>query len=85
MYRIDIERRAAKELQGIEGKQRNRILDVIDSLKNDPRPSGCKKLRRREGWRIRASDYRVIYTIDDVRQRVWVIKVGHRREVYKDF
>ena len=61
MYQISIEKRAVGELERIAGKQRNRLLDAIDRLRQDPRPSGCKKLKGRESWRIRVGDYRIVY------------------------
>ena len=82
MYQISIEKRAVRELENIAGKQRNRLLDAIDGLSRDPRPPECKKLRGREGWRIRVGDYRVVYAISDEKQQVLVVKISHRREVY---
>ena len=52
-------------------------------LELDPRPSGCKKLKGRDAYRIRIGDYRVIYEIQDSRLMVTVITIGHRREVYE--
>lgn len=46
------------------------------------RPIGCKKLVGREGWRIRAGDYRAIYEIDDAQQKVTVLHIGNRRDIY---
>jgi mRNA interferase RelE/StbE len=82
-YNIGILRRAQKELAQLPKQEYQRIKEVIESLSQDPRPQGCKKLTGREGWRIRVGDYRVIYEIDDVQQALTILHVGHRRDVYK--
>jgi mRNA interferase RelE/StbE len=53
------------------------------ALSADPRPEGASKLEARDGWRIRAGDYRIIYEIDDGAGTVTVLHVGHRRDVYR--
>jgi mRNA interferase RelE/StbE len=60
-----------------------RIINVLDGLKDQPRPPGCKKLRGENAWRIRVGDYRVIYEIHDKVLHVVVVTIGHRREVYR--
>jgi mRNA interferase RelE/StbE len=60
-----------------------RAKESIENLSDTPRPAGCKKLTGRDGWRICAGDYRVIYEIDDTAQKVTILHVGHRRDVYK--
>ena len=82
-YRVTILRRAQKELGALAGEAYNRVRDAIGALAEDPRPSGCLKLRGRDGWRIRISDYRVVYEIDDNGQMVTVLHIGHRRDVYR--
>ncbi|HII06448.1 MAG TPA: type II toxin-antitoxin system RelE/ParE family toxin [Methanotrichaceae archaeon] len=82
-YSILILPRAAKELAKLSGGHYERARDGIRSLSNNPRPSGCLKLRGREGWRIRIGDYRVIYEIDEAQQTVTVLHVGHRQNVYR--
>lgn len=78
-YRIDLTRRAAKALDGIDKPQRRRVMAVIDGLIADPRPPRCVKLAGRENqWRVRAGDYRVVYEVHDDRLLVLVIEVGHR-------
>ena len=62
----------------------DRVAAVILSLETDPRPSGCKKLRGTEQYRIRCGDYRILYTLDDRRLIVEIVAIGHRREVYRD-
>jgi mRNA interferase RelE/StbE len=59
------------------------IKTAIASLANDPRPSGCKKLKGEDAYRIRVGDYRVIYEIEDDKIIVIVVSVGHRKDIYK--
>ncbi len=60
------------------------MVSVIESLARDPRPPGCKALVGEPGaYRIRAGDWRVVYTVDDDAILVVVVKLGHRREVYR--
>ena len=84
-YRLLIKPSAAKEIDAIGTKRdRQRIVGRIQSLATDPRPSGCEKLAGATAlFRVRQGQYRVIYTVDDTRHCVEVIKVGHRREVYR--
>ena len=82
-YQILILRRAQKELAQLPKQEYERIKEAVENLSNEPRPQGCKKLSGREGWRIRVSDYRVIYEIDDTKQILTVLHIGHRRDVYK--
>ena len=60
-----------------------RIRRAIDGLADDPRPTGSRNLRGREGRRIRAENYRIIYEIDDEERVVAVLQIGHQREVYR--
>jgi mRNA interferase RelE/StbE len=83
-YRIELKRSAAKEIDKINNRQdRRRIVERIAKLADDPRPPGCRKLGGRESYRIRQGPYRIIYTIEDERLLVTVVKVGHRREIYR--
>jgi mRNA interferase RelE/StbE len=60
-----------------------RIDQKILALANNPRPSGCKKLRGyKDHWRVRVGDWRLVYIIDDGARRVTITRVAHRREVY---
>ena len=82
-YRIEVKRSAAKELEVLPVKDRRRIVSKIGALVNNPRPAGCEKLSGREKYRLRQGAYRILYAIDDDRQLVTVVKVGHRRDVYR--
>ncbi len=81
-YDVFILRRAQRELARLEASSYRRLKSAIIRLGEDPRPRGSRKLRGREGWRIRSGEYRTIYQIDDTARTVTVIHVGHRRDVY---
>jgi mRNA interferase RelE/StbE len=74
---------AEKQIEGLHKQERRRVLDAIAALAGDPRPRGCEKLSTLEKYRIRVGDHRVVYTIDDSVVRVVIVKVGHRRDVYR--
>jgi mRNA interferase RelE/StbE len=82
-YSVSILRRAQKELASLPVEVYEQVRDAIRSLAKEPRPAGCKKLTARPGWRIRASDYRILYEIDDTQHTVLVLHIGHRRDVYR--
>lgn len=84
MYKIEIERGARKVLSELPKREQARVGAQIDKLADNPRPSGAKKLvGELDVWRIRIGDYRVIYRVKDAELVVLVIKIGHRREVYR--
>jgi len=66
----------------LDAVARKRVVAAIQELADHPRPDGCKKLKARDGYRIRVGDFRVIYTVDDGRVTVVVVKVGARGDVY---
>ncbi len=82
-YRVEIKRSAAKELEALPAKDRRRIVSKIGALARDPRPSGSEKLSGREKYRLRQGTYRILYAIEDEVQLVTVVKIGHRRDVYR--
>jgi mRNA interferase RelE/StbE len=82
-YAVDIHAPAKKSLCRLPANIQTRIARSMLALAENPRPSGVVKLSGREGWRIRVSDYRVIYTIDDAKKQVVIYTIGHRREVYR--
>jgi mRNA interferase RelE/StbE len=81
-YTLIIDRFAQKQLDKIPPPHFNRIIKAIYSLQRNPRPQGYKKLTGRMGYRIRVGDYRVIYLIEDRDVKVFVIDIGHRKEIY---
>ena len=82
-YKIIVEGRAEKELRKLPAAIRRRIVDAIDSLAHDPRPASSRKMVGSSGFRMRVGDYRVIYEIKDEIVSIFVIKIGHRREIYR--
>ena len=82
MYQIVIDRYAKKQLSKIPRPHFNRIVKAIEDLSLNPRPVGFKKLTGRPGYRIRIGDYRVIYGIEDTVLSVFVIDIGHRKNIY---
>ena len=84
MHRILLERAAEKDLTRLAAQIHDRIIIVIQTLAQNPRPPGCRKLAgSKNDWRIRVGDYRVVYEIADEIRIVRVNRVRHRREVYR--
>jgi mRNA interferase RelE/StbE len=83
-WQIEISRDARKELAGLHPQMQVRISKAILALENNPFPSGCKKLKNRDGFRIRVGDYRVLFFADTKVKRLVIGAIGHRREVYRD-
>ena len=81
-YHVLLSKKAVKELDKLSDHTAEPILEAIGNLANEPRPSGCKKLKGRDGYRIRVGNYRVIYEIVDKELIVDVIAVGHRKDIY---
>jgi mRNA interferase RelE/StbE len=82
-YRLEIAPSAARELSGIPRRDLRRIVARIQALADDPRPAGSKKLCAQEEHRIRQGDYRVLYQIEDDALVVYIVKIAHRRDVYR--
>ncbi len=94
-YRLLIKPSAVRELEGIPsstptrvprwgpGPDRTRLVSRVQRLAADPRPAGSEKLSGQEKYRLRQGDYRILYLIDDAQASVVVVKIGHRREVYR--
>ena len=83
-YRLLIKPSAAKEIESSPKKDRLRIVKRIQDLSTDPRPPGCEKLSGHDDkYRVRQGTYRIVYTISDVGLVICVVKVGHRKDVYR--
>jgi len=82
-YAVCILPRAEKQLSSLDGLRYESVKKKIYSLREIPRPPGCRKLKDQPGWRVRAGDYRIVYAIDDAARTVTVLSVGHRREIYR--
>jgi len=83
-YSIQFTRRARRDFDGLDKPVQERLRTHIDRLAADPFPAGAKKLHGDEPYyRIRVGDYRVVYQVDGKQLMVVVIKLGHRKEVYR--
>lgn len=83
-YELRFKTSVAKDLRGIAKADVNRILARIETLRDDPHPPGSEKLAGKECYRVRQGNYRILYTVTDATVIVEIIKVGHRREVYRE-
>lgn len=82
-YQLTINPKAVKALGKINEPQYSNIKTAIFSLANNPRPHGYKKLKGRDGYRIRVGDYRIIYSILDKILTIDVVNIGHRKDIYE--
>jgi len=82
-YNLITKKSAERELRATPKQDMRRIVARIQGLAQDPHPSGCEKLSERERYRVRQGDYRIIYAVDDESRTVEIVKIGHRREVYR--
>ena len=82
-YRLLIKPSAGKEIEALPKQDRRRIIAKITSLSRDPRPPGGEKLSGHDYYRLRQGNYRILYEIRDLDLIVVVVKVGHRRDVYR--
>ncbi len=82
-YSLVIKKSAERELRKVPKEDMRRITDRIRELTQNPRPVGNEKLSGQDRYRVRQGDYRIVYAVDDERRVVEVVKIGHRREVYR--
>ncbi len=82
-YKLFIKRDVEKEIRDFPKADIKRIVKKILTLADDPRPKNCEKLKGREGYRIRQGPYRIVYLVDDEEKVITIMRVGHRREVYR--
>jgi len=83
-YKVSILPAALRQLADLPRADRKRISDTIDRLAATPRPLGVRRLQgKREFLRLRSGDYRVIYTVGDDPPEILIVRIGHRREVYR--
>lgn len=83
-YKVLIKPSAVKEIERISREaDRQRIVERISALANDPRPTGSRKLSGLERYRLSQGPYRIIYAIEDDVLVVYVVKIGHRKDVYR--
>jgi mRNA interferase RelE/StbE len=82
-YELAFRKSVAKDLRELPKQDVKRILQRVRSLSDDPRPPGCEKLSGQERYRVRQGLYRIVYEIHEDAVLVIVVKVGHRRDVYR--
>lgn len=82
-YELRFKNSVAKDLRALPKSDVAKVLERIDALRDDPRPPDSEKLSAQERYRIRQGSYRILYEISDQEVIVTVVKVGHRREVYR--
>jgi mRNA interferase RelE/StbE len=81
-YKILFKKSVQKDFNSIPKKDLNKIIDRIKLLGEDPRLHGCEKLTGQQRYRLRQGRYRILYSIQDDELTVWVVKVGHRKDIY---
>lgn len=82
-YTVIITSSAQKSIERLAATDAARVIQAIDALATNPRPTGCIKLSGREEWRVRVGDIRILYTIDDPQLRVDVVRVSRRDKAYR--
>ncbi len=82
-YKIFFRESVEKDFAAIAKSDLKKILRRIRTLAEDPRPSDCEKLTGQERYRLRQGRYRIVYSIQDKDLTVWVVKVGHRKDIYR--
>jgi mRNA interferase RelE/StbE len=82
-YKVFFRKSVEKDCSTIPKKDLRKILQRIEILADDPRPSGCEKLTGQERYRIRQGKYRIVYSIQDNELTIWIVKVGHRSKIYR--
>ncbi len=87
-YRVEFTTSAGREIRklrkSIQPKLMKNISERINALAEDPRPPGVEKVEGHDLWRVRAGDYRIVYSVEEDVLTVVVVKIGHRREVYRE-
>lgn len=82
-FKILIKPSAVKEIEAIPQRERRRIVARIQGLSTNPRPPGSEKLSGEDKFRVRQGVYRIVYSVNDDEPSVLIVKVGHRKEVYR--
>jgi mRNA interferase RelE/StbE len=83
VYKIYFKKSVEKDLTRVSKNELKKIIERITALADNPRPPGCEKLTGLERYRIRQGRYRILYSIQDYELTIWVVKVAHRKDVYK--
>jgi len=82
-YKLFFKKSVRKDLEAIPKRDLPKILKRIEALAENPRPEACEKLTGQERYRLRQGRYRLIYSIQDDELTVWVVQIGHRKDVYR--
>lgn len=82
-FKIEFKKSAVKELNSVPPIELEKIIIRIQNLALNPRPDGCKKLSKDEKYRIRVGNYRILYLIEDDKLIIFIVKIGHRKDVYR--
>ena len=82
-FKIFFKKSVEKDFKGIPKKDLVKILERIEALAKDPRPPGCEKLSGQQKYRLRQGRYRILYSVHDEELTIWVVKVGHRKDIYR--
>lgn len=84
MYEVVLERRAERDIKRLPEETFYRIVPQLKALSENPRRPGCRKITgSKNDWRVRVGDYRIIYEIDEREKAVKVMRIRHRRDVYR--
>ena len=83
IFTLAAARRQLTQLQKTHNPSLKNIVDAIRSLADVSRPLGSRKLTNRSELRLRVGDYRILYSVDDIRRTVTINAIGHRREIYR--
>ncbi len=83
MYKIELRRKAQRALDRLPKDDFNAVVGAVKGLANTPRPKGVEKIKSVGLWRIRQGDYRIVYNIDNGQKIVTILRIGHRREIYR--
>jgi mRNA interferase RelE/StbE len=82
-YKIFFKKSVQKDLSSTPRNDLKKILSRIENLGQDPRSAGCEKLTGKERYRLRQGRYRILYSIQEDELTIWIVKVGHRKDVYR--
>jgi mRNA interferase RelE/StbE len=83
MHKIELRRKAQQALDKLPGNDFDAVLETLKGLAETSRPRGVEKIKSAGLWRVRQGNYRIVYSIDDARKIVTVLRIGHRREIYR--
>ena len=82
-YKIYFKTSVEKDLITIPKRDLKKILQRIEALARQPRPVGCEKLTGQDIYCLRQGQYRIVYSIQDDELTIWIVRVGHRKDIYR--